>query len=92
MIFVIFVVGFLVFLRLMVAVIKRLLPQMVPEMMGQVGANIPNISPKQAVGLLALEFVRSGGVQMLMEKFLGMPAAPVQPMQIPGLQPPGGQP
>lgn len=77
---------FLIFLRLLFAGMKRLLPALVPQLMEGVGDNIPNISPKQAIGLLALEFVKSGGVQMLMQKFMGMPPGE-QPPQLP----PGGQ-
>ena len=81
MIFALFIVALFIFLRLIVAVMKRLLPQMVPQLMAQVGENIPDIKPKQAIGLIALEFVKQGGVAMLMEKFLGVPPP----------KPPGGQ-
>jgi hypothetical protein len=85
MIFVVMLVFLILFLRIVFWGLKRILPKMVPELMNQVGDNIPNVKPKQLVGLLGLEFIRGGGMQMLMQKFaswLGIEPPP---------PPPGGQ-
>lgn len=66
----------LVFLRLIVAVMRRLLPKMVPELMKTAVGNIPNISPKQAIGFGIYQFIQGGGIEFLMQKFLGMPELP----------------
>jgi hypothetical protein len=76
----------IVFLRLVMWGIRRMLPQMVPELMGQVEQNIPNIKPMQAIGYGIFEFLRQGGVQMIVQKFgewMGVTKPPTPP-------PPGG--
>lgn len=90
-------VCFLIGIRLLVAVMKRLLPQMVPELMKTVGSNMPNISLKQGLGLFFVEFVNAGGMEMLVQKLMGALGSPSIPPQgaLPPRQPPilpgGGQ-
>lgn len=84
LLFVIFLVFMLIFLRLVMFGIRRMLPQLVPELMGQVEQNIPNIKPMQAIGYGIFEFIRGGGMQMIIQKVgesLGVK---------PPTQPPGG--
>lgn len=82
------VVSFILFTRLMVFAMKRLIPQMVPQLMDQVKGNIPNISIKQGIGLFIWKFVESGGVEMVMQKLMG--SMGMGPPKTPPRLPPGG--
>jgi hypothetical protein len=85
LIFVVFLVALFLIFRLAVFALKRILPKMVPQMMGEVKHNFPKISIKDAIGFGIWKFLDGGGIGIILEQ-LGLQKPPQQPPQLP----PGG--